>query len=268
MVWGGESSSAASGGMGPNQISLLLAFGCLGTLVLARDTTVRRPTRIFLWLVLVGLGLLMVLTFARGGVVIFLAGALVYIPLSTQRPREAVLMLTALAASIASVAWLAERQTEGRAAQRYFDHAVGNRSVLLDVGFRMLDDNPLTGVGTGNFYSVAVQIDYFGSEAGTHNELTRAAAEHGWPGLLVWVAFVMAAVREAWRRTGARALAVGVLIAALVSLVYNGSKLLAQPVLIAIALSVGGATARPRFRAATGTQLGGPTRPYGPSERR
>jgi O-antigen ligase len=104
----------------------------------------------------------------------------------------------------------------------------------------MVLDSPLAGVGTGNYYSAVADIDRFGVISGAHNELTRAGAEHGFPGLLVWACAMLSLGLRCVRtpdRTE-RGLAIALAAAGVLSMLYNGSKLVMQPVLLCLALSI------------------------------
>ena len=70
-------------------------------------------------------------------------------------------------------------ETDGAVIDRYNEEGVSNRDVLVDVGINIFKDNPIFGVGTGNFNMVAMDQKYFGEISGAHNEFVRVLAEHG-----------------------------------------------------------------------------------------
>ena len=239
IAWASESNFEASGGMGPNQVSLVLAIGGLASAYFARESRGSRLAVGLFWSTLAVISLLMVLTFSRGGAIILVLSAALYWTLSARRPHDVVRPLAALALLTLVVSSTAERRTEGAAGRRYLDQSPGNRLLLLQIGLQMLEERPVFGVGTGNYYSAVADVDRFGLISGAHNELTRAAAEHGMPGLLIWLLWAVAIVVTCLRAPPPeRGLAAALGVAGLLSMVYNGSKLVIQPVLLCVALGI------------------------------
>ena len=98
----------------------------------------------------------------------------------------------------------------GQIAKRYAsmfnmnDPTVRDRVAMLHVGERMVADHPLTGVGPN-----MVQrryAEYRGPDAvkpvnpHLHNNPLQIAAERGLPALVLWLWFVVAVIRDIWRR--------------------------------------------------------------------
>jgi O-antigen ligase len=235
--WSVASNFAASGGMGPNQISFLLASGVFFVLWFSQWQPMR--WKLAAWVSAVILGGFMVLTFSRGGLYILtFALALYYVFL--RRPSiRAVGILAAYLGAGFLIFHFGTIQTEGALNERYGRVDTG-RSTLARVGLRIFAENPAIGVGTGGFYDVVDQADYYGMRSGAHNELIRAAAEHGIGGLILWAGFAIAAFFGAARGYSGepRAFRLTVYALALASVCYNGLKLTAQPFLFFIALSV------------------------------
>ena len=111
----------------------------------------------------------------------------------------------------------------GQIAKRYAsmfnmnDPTVRDRVAMLHVGQRMVAAHPLTGVGPN-----MVQrryAEYRGPDAvkpvnpHLHNNPLQIAAERGLPALLVWLWFILAVIRDLWRRfsSGQRELAAAAL---------------------------------------------------------
>lgn len=111
----------------------------------------------------------------------------------------------------------------GQIAKRYAsmfnmnDPTVRDRVAMLHVGERMVAAHPLTGVGPN-----MVQrryAEYRGPDAvkpvnpHLHNNPLQIAAERGLPALVVWLWFVLAVIRDVWRRfsSGQRELAAAAL---------------------------------------------------------
>lgn len=237
ITWTTASNSQVSAGMGPNQVSFLLSVGVFLALVLGDRATGQGR---WVYRLLAGIfAYFMILTFSRGGLYIAMGATLLYY-LFFQRPRRStwpVLMTFAVLLYVALT--LAVNTTQGLASERYRQLDSTNRVLLALQGWRIFLDNPIFGVGTAN-YNVAVASDnYFGSLSGAHNELIRAAAEHGVFGLFFWGLFAISAVVYVLRaHTGrTRALRLALLLVAFVSMFYNGLKLVVQPLLIMMAFS-------------------------------
>jgi O-antigen ligase len=125
------------------------------------------------------------------------------------------------------------------AVYRYSELNTTNRTDLFLYGWKIFVDNPLIGVGTGNYYTVVNSREFLGSKSGAHNELTRAVAEHGIVGLVVWLWFLWAAFRDSYSVAlgDTRPLRVALILFAFLGMFYNGLKLIIQPMLILVALT-------------------------------
>jgi O-antigen ligase len=127
----------------------------------------------------------------------------------------------------------------GQIAKRYAsmfnmnDPTVVDRVTMLHIGERMIRTRPLTGVGPNMVQRL--YIEYRGTDplAGPdgvvhvnphlHNNLLQIAAERGLPALAIWLWFVVALIRDLWKRftAGQRALAASAL-ATVVALLIAG----------------------------------------------
>ncbi|MGW7772468.1 O-antigen ligase family protein [Pseudomonas machongensis] len=70
------------------------------------------------------------------------------------------------------------------------------RPEIFQASLQMIEQHPLTGLGLGAFYRVealGIQFDH------THNMLTHVAVELGLPGMLLWIAVWLFALREILR---------------------------------------------------------------------
>lgn len=235
--WETESSFAASGGMGPVQISMLLALGIIAIVLLLEK--VKISTRI-LFLIIITISFIgMILTFSRNGIyLIGIACFCYFIVFSKLSFRKiftlGIVLLVALIAFNIGTDYAGEVLIE-----RYSDTNPSNRDVLVKYGWEIFLDNPFTGVGTSNFYSEISSDKYFGRTSGSHNELIRAAAEHGIFGLVFWVLFFVSSVLVVMdkKKRGSRALRMTLLAVFFAYLAVNGVKLLIQPLLLLIALA-------------------------------
>lgn len=244
--WITQSNFASSGGMGPDQLAILLSASAYMAYVLGTRST--RLMRTVYWSTATVLSGVMVLTFARGGAYILGGALLIHLVLSGRKPSHIITALTVYATGALAVYFAASSITAGAVAERYSELSTSNRSTLAVMGLQMFEANPLIGIGTGNYYSEVEKDEYFGSVSGAHDELVRSAAEHGILGVVCWLWFVVSGTRRAWRTRPAesRAFRSGLFALGVVSMMYNGLKLVAQPLWIFIALSGEVVDAAPR----------------------
>jgi O-antigen ligase len=85
---------------------------------------------------------------------------------------------------------------------RHQEETFGIRVNVWKVALRMISDNPITGVGLGNFehsiprYGQDVMVGEYG--LASHNAYVGVAAEAGIPALILFVLLLGAALRDAW----------------------------------------------------------------------
>jgi len=234
--WATESNSAASGGMGPNQVTFLLATAIFFILVLSEN---RSTTSRLVYFALAGVLIyLMILTFSRGGLYMLAITVITYYLLFRRPTVRSLLAIATVTGLVWLVFNLGVERTGGAILDRYNDTAT-TRLLLAQQGWQIFLDNPILGVGTGNYYIAISSDDLFGIQSGAHNELIRAAAEHGIFGLVTWIIFLLGSVIHAWRNSPVehRALRIALVILAFTSMLYNGLKLVAQSFVLFVALS-------------------------------
>jgi O-antigen ligase len=186
-AFNGESSFAATGGFGPNQVSSALGLGILICVLLALQ---RRGAQ-YLG-ILVGLGFLLTwatfVTFSRGGLytVVIAGGALLLVGVWSRGHRfrsgvtiaVAVVGLFMMYSSVNdfSGSWLDTRYEGGNRAE-----ATTGRSDLVEQDVGIFLAHPIWGVGIGGsdrYHRLAGHVDPV-----THTEQARLLAEHGLFGL-------------------------------------------------------------------------------------
>jgi O-antigen ligase len=166
-------------------------------------------------LVLPALGVAVALTFTRGAAVGACAAVALLFALKDFR----------LFAILPIVAAVFIAFAPGQIARRYQsmfnmnDPTVRDRYTMLRIGERMIRSHPLTGVGPNMVQRL--YREYAGSDRlvgpdgvthinpHLHNDFLQVAAERGLPAFALWLWFVVALLRDAWRRfnTGQRELA-------------------------------------------------------------
>ena len=238
ITWGTQSNTEAAGGMPPNHISVLFSLAVFACILLSENA--KRIQQIILLSTATVLGALMVLTFSRGGTVIVLGALVLYYVVLRQTNRRTFFVLIAIAIMALLISYGTRHITGGKIADRYAQANTSNRLTIAVEGWSIFMDHPFLGVGTANFREAITETE-FGRVTGAHNELVRAAAEHGTIGLLTWVLFIasafVAALRSGEAHRGRRGLRVVILIFATTSMFYNGLKLVVQPMMILMALS-------------------------------
>lgn len=238
VTWGRQSNLEAAGGMAPNHISILLSVAVFACVVLSEDA--KRIQRIVILGVATVLGSLMVLTFSRGGTVIVLGALLLYYVVLRPTSRRTIFGLAAITVIGLIISYGTGAITGGKTAERYGRADTSNRLTIVVQGWGIYVDHPILGVGTSNFREAMTETE-FARVTGAHNELIRAAAEHGTLGLITWLLFIGSAFVGAFRCDDAqrarRGLRVVIVLFATTSMFYNGLKLTVQPMLILLALS-------------------------------
>ena len=157
-------------------------------------------------LVLPALGVAVALTFTRGAAVGACAGIAVLFALKDFRLFALLPILVAIGIVIAP----------GQIAKRYAsmfnmnDPTVHDRYTMMHIGQRMIRAHPLTGVGPNMVQRLYISYKGPDSLVGPdgvthinphlHNDFLQIAAERGLPALALWLWFVVALLRDVWKR--------------------------------------------------------------------
>lgn len=235
--WTEQSNASAAGGFGPNQVAGLLALGAFASVFLA-DLDRRWWARLA-YLALCGVQVLSaLLTFTRGGSVILALGLMLYVSMLLACGRVSV-AVAGLAVVVVGVAWLALQVTDQVLLARYQDTSMSGREGIWALGLRIFWDQPVFGVGTGNFYEASQgRLATYHGRVGSHNELIRALSEHGLVGATLWLSFVGACVARCWQeqRGLARAASLSWLMMAVAFECHSGLKLAMSMFFMALAV--------------------------------
>src|SRR3569832_2279244 len=100
--------------------------------------------------------------------------------------RRMIFALLVVAVMGLVVSYGAREITGGKISDRYGQTNTSNRFTIVVEGWGIYVEHPILGVGTSNFRDVIVNTE-FAQVTGAHNELIRAAAEHGTLGLVTWL---------------------------------------------------------------------------------
>ncbi|MGL5112492.1 MAG: O-antigen ligase family protein, partial [Flavobacterium sp.] len=196
VVTGTQSNFETSGGFGPNQVSTILGLGIFIFFV----QLLLNSSNALLQLVNGGLVLIFafrgLVTFSRGGVytgaaMILLLLAVLYFQANFQtKPKIAGIIALSFLATVAVWSY-SSIQTSGLLSKRYANQdaagrekksQLSGREELMESEVQMFFDNPILGVGVGK--NKELRQAQTGTEAASHNEVTRMLAEHGTLGVV------------------------------------------------------------------------------------
>ncbi|QEC69098.1 O-antigen ligase family protein [Panacibacter ginsenosidivorans] len=230
------SSSESTNRMAPVQISGYLGIGSSMIFLYIMNEKYKQAfiVHLFAFTVIVTL---MVLTFSRGGIY-FLAGVIALYALFNRKEvgRFAILLFLVPIGYI--IYYYAMNATDGKLEQRYVEKGDSGRTELVEAGFTLFLDEPLAGVGTGNYGSEILNRNLYGVESGAHNEFVRAAAEHGILGIIFYWGFYAILIFEFMqRKKQQRDMAFYLLLLFSLIIVHNGLKIAAQPYILTIAIA-------------------------------
>lgn len=198
--FGTESNALASGGFGPNQVSVAMGFGALACLVI-----VLREPRAGLRLMVAVVGMWLVgqslLTFSRGGALSAMTAgaALLLFELGRRGGRARAIVALALGVLLGSVIFAQlDSFTGGSLAARFSDTTTTGRAEIAERELTLFERNKVLGVGAGRAQELAGRT--------VHTEFVRLLAEHGiLGGLAVGLLGLMIAMALARSRTSASA---------------------------------------------------------------
>ncbi len=205
-----EQLNRVSGTVGdPNVLASILIVGAV--LAFALAITQRRSPA--LRLLLVGCGVLciavVVLTFSRGGL-ISLGVALLVAPLLAR--NKAATICAATLVIVCVVAYIAALAPADARHRLVANDGGSGRTDIWKVGWRMVEANPVAGVGVGNFQTseirylirpgaATVRTDLADNPSVAHNSYLELLAETGVIGLALFLGLVVAALTAAVRAT-------------------------------------------------------------------
>ena len=206
VITGTASTSATSGGYGPNQVATVLG---LGVFILYSRFLIPYKNKILhlvMMFMLLAFAHRAIITFSRGGV--YAAGGMVVvftiIYYFTSRIRTKFVItyrLVAVLGACLAIWTFSVLQTDGLIANRYANEdALGRekkdvttgRVRLIDADFQAFSENPIFGIGVGqskSFYEERLNI-----EIPSHNEVSRMFSEHGALGIIALLILLFAPV--------------------------------------------------------------------------
>ena len=234
-----ESNLATSGGFGPNQVSAALGLCALVALMLillnrcASGFYKLIGAFVCLWSLAQS-----ALTFGRGGVVNFAAGALAVLGLRLfedgDRVRVIARVVALAVAGVVVFAWL-NAFTDGALERRFEERSVAGRESIASSDVNIFLAHPLAGVGPGR--AGAYREDGF-VDRSTHTEFTRLLAEHGVLGAAALACLALMAFRAIVKTPSnlGRAFTVGMLAWSIVNMTHAGMRTAAPSIAFGLAM--------------------------------
>lgn len=220
--FGLSSNPLASGGMGPNQVSNILAFGAVLCWLLIVQQVGKRVQRALMTVILILLTVQMLLTFSRGGVWTLAIIVICTLPLilrSNVHRWQILLLTTGVIVVFLLVIWpwLVDL-TSGRIIARYSLLDTTGRWELFQSEIQIWLDHPIFGVGPGLAREL---VDEYVAEREmqAHVEFSRILAEHGLLGLLALAVLLVGSVRN-YARASSWEARLWILAATLFALIY------------------------------------------------
>ncbi|MGB3342495.1 MAG: O-antigen ligase family protein [Aequorivita sp.] len=205
-ITGTASTSAVSGGYGPNQVATVLG---LGVFILLTRLFIPYKNYLVHWTMMFFMGLMAyraLLTFSRGGVLVAVVMSVVFIGLfylatNLRTKLKTSLRIVALTFATVLIWGFTLTQTGGLIGNRYAnedalgrekDDITTGRVDLLTTEIDAFKGSPIFGVGVGRVKT------YFEAELGvelpTHNEISRMLSEHGMFGIFALLLLVFAPI--------------------------------------------------------------------------
>jgi O-antigen ligase len=180
VVFGTESSKAASAHFGPNQVSAVLGLAALAALFGLLEARSSKALKIVMSVLMVFLLIQSSLTYSRGGLYSFAGAALVACLCAFKGGRTRAkliaigLVLFALAEYV--VIPRLDELTGGTLISRFKDTDLTGRDALVESELEIWAANPIIGVGPGQ---AMYHRDVTFAHVAAHTEFSRAVAEHG-----------------------------------------------------------------------------------------
>ena len=237
IVYSGVSSSEATNGLAPVQISGYLGFSsAIFFLSIMNDQ--KRLFKLILNIAFFGLtSIIMILSFSRGGLYFLAVIMFLYFYYNRTQVRSYFIFLLLIPCGLL-IYYYVTSTTNGLIEERYAEEGSSGRSDLIVAGWRLFISQPLAGVGTGNFNEEIKSNQFYNRESGAHNEFVRVMAEDGIIGLISYFGFFAILFFEIIkRRKIQREYAIYFLIFFCMIVVHNGLKISLQPILLMLAIA-------------------------------
>ncbi|MCU0320977.1 MAG: O-antigen ligase family protein [Chitinophagaceae bacterium] len=231
------SNSDASSNMAPVQLSGYLGLGSILFLISILNQKDKR-SKIIQSFTFVVITTLMVLTFSRGGLYFVAVIAMIYMFFNRANFGSYFKFIIFIPVAIIIYNFVVDK-TDGKIIDRYEAKGASNREQLVAIGFLIYAQNPIIGIGTGNYNTYIKRKKLFGLESGAHNEFARVAAEHGTIGIIFYWGFFIALIFTILKRSKpAKEYAMYFLVLFILITIHNGLKISVQPFVLIFAIAI------------------------------
>ncbi len=229
--YGLASNSESTNGLAPVQISGYLGLVSILFFLSIMDETERRDiilNIIFFTLVTT----IMVLSFSRGGLYFLVGVMALYFILNYRKVSNYLILIVLIPIGYLIYNYVTET-TGGAIVERYQQEGASGRDILVEAAWHLFQDDPLAGVGTGNFRHEIIKRGLYAEESGAHNEFMRAAAEHGLLGIIFyWGFFIVLFYEVLKRKKPQRDYGIYFFVLFCLIIVHNGLKISIQPIIL------------------------------------
>jgi hypothetical protein len=240
--YGLHSSSKASNGLAPVQLSAYLSFvSILFFFSIMNSKGKHLVIDIILFLLT---SVVMALTFSRGGLYFLGTVVFIYILLNRKELKSYYLIMIAVPVVIFTYLFLIA-STHGAIAERFEMEGTSGRDRLIKAGLIMFSEHPMIGIGTANYNKIIAKKNLFEEEIGSHNEFIRSLAEHGLFGFFTYWLFYFTLFTEILRRNSIqREYAIYFFVLYCMIIIHNGLKISLQPLLLIFVIATPSVTVR------------------------
>lgn len=235
--YGGISNSEASNLMAPVQLSGYMGSGAVFFLISILNPLDKR-SKIVQSITFALVVTLMVLTFSRGGIYFVAIITILYMIFNKTNFGNYFKFIIFIPIGVIIYNFVI-LETGGKIVERYEAKGASNREELVAIGLLIFTENPILGIGTGNYNTYIIKNKLFTVESGAHNEFIRVLAEHGIFGLFFyWGFFVSLIVVFLRRQKPANQYSIYFLTLFILITIHNGLKISIQPFLLMIAIAL------------------------------
>lgn len=233
------SSSIATRGYAPNQVSSILGAGVfLTTVLLVSSHSSTRKLRLVLIFLLFTFAAFSALTFSRGGLYSAAFAVVTSMLLWMRKPdtRWAILLLTIVLLLVSNYLLIPriEQFTGGTIIGRFEDMSLTGRDLIVQADLNAWKSAPVFGVGPGGAKEYRAEI--FRTSA-AHTEFTRMLAEHGVLGLIslgALLGYIFARILDSVRKPHGPVL-LGLITWSLAFMAINAMRMAAPSLFLAMA---------------------------------
>ncbi|QIE60638.1 O-antigen ligase family protein [Rasiella rasia] len=196
VITGTASTSATSGGFGPNQVATVLGLGAFALYSRFLIPYKNKILHLVMMFWLMAITHRAIITFSRGGVFVAIAMMgvftfMLYFSSGVKTKFKLSYRIITVVAAILAIWVFSVLQTGGLIANRYANEdALGRekadvttgRAKLIDADFQAFSSNPIFGLGVGQ--SKSYYEENLNTRIPSHNEISRMFSEHGVFGIL------------------------------------------------------------------------------------